>query len=101
MWVLYSLFFAVSLVYVINKIKGEIVSEVQVVVDEITAVLVKAKGEIVAEIASLEEALKAGVTPDLTALKAVADSLDAIVPDEVVVEEPVEEPVEEVPAEAV
>lgn len=69
-------------------------SELQSAVDEVTAVLVKARGEILSEIAALEAAVVAGEAPDLTALKAVADSLDAIVPDEVV-EEPVAE--DEVP----
>ena len=63
--------------------KEVVMSEVQSAVDEIVGVLVKAHGEIVSEIAKLEESLRAGVTPDLTALKAVADSLDAIVPDAV------------------
>lgn len=70
-------------------------SEVQAAVDAITAVLVKARGEILGEIASLESAVSAGEAVDLSGLRAVADSLDAIVPDEVVVEEPVAE--DEVP----
>ena len=65
-------------------------SDVQAAVDEITAQLGKVREEVVSEIAKLEESLKAGVTPDLTALKAAADALEAIVPD-AVVEEPVEE----------
>lgn len=68
-------------------------SEVQSVVDGITAQLVKVREEVVAEIAKLEEALAAGVAPDLSGLKAAADALDAVVPDAVV------EP--EVPAEEV
>lgn len=65
-------------------------SAVQEAVDAITAQLAKVQGEVVGEIAKLEEAIAAGVAPDLTALKAAADALDAIVPD-AVVEEPVAE----------
>ncbi len=89
-YVLLFVLIPLTIVVAVLLTKEVVMSEVQVAVDEVTAVLVKAKGEIVAEIAALEEAVKAGVTPDLTALKAVAESLDAIVPD-VVVEEPVVE----------
>lgn len=97
-WVAYSLVFAVSVVYVIDKIKGEIVSEVQDAVDAVVAQLVKAKAEVVGQIASLEEAVAAGGPVDLSGLKAAAQALDDVVAD-VVVEEPVV--VEEVPAEEV
>lgn len=67
-------------------------SEVQSAVDAIAAQLVKVKEEVVGEIGKLEAAVAAGVTPDLSALKAAADALDAIVPDvEALVEEPVAE----------
>lgn len=69
--------------------KGVFMSAVQEAVDAITAQLGKVKDEVVGEIGKLEAALAAGVTPDLTALKAAADALDAIVPD--VVEDPVAE----------
>ena len=73
-------------------------SEVQSAIDAVTAQLVKAKGEILAQVAALELMVAAGAAPDLTGLKAVAQSLDAIVPDVAVEEVPVEEvPVEEVP----
>lgn len=75
--------------------KGVVMSDVQAVVDAITAQLGKVREEVVGEIAKLEAALQAGVTPDLAGLKAAADALDAIVPDaEEVVEDEV--PVEEV-----
>lgn len=80
-----------TIVAAVLIVKEVFMADVQSAVDEITAVLVKARGEIVAEIAKLEDALNAGVTPDLSALKAVAESLDAIVEDEVVEEVPVEE----------
>ena len=70
-------------------LKGAIMSDIQNAVDEITAVLVKARTEIVAALADLEVAAANGQTPDLTALRAVADSLEAIVDDE---EPAVEEP---------
>ena len=71
-------------------------SDVQDAVDAITAQLVKVQAEVVKEIAKLEEAVNAGIVPDLTGLKAAADALDSIVPDEVVAP-----PVDEVPAEEV
>lgn len=76
-------------------VQGEMMSEVQVLVDSITAQLVKVRDEVVGEISKLEESLAAGVAPDLSALKAAADALDAIVPDAVVeVEEAAVEVVE-------
>ena len=71
-------------------------SDVQVAVDAITAQLGKVREEVVSEISKLEAALAAGVAPDLSALKAAADALDAVVPDAGVVEEV---PAEEVAAE--
>ena len=71
-------------------------SEIQAAVDAVTDQLGKAKDEILDQIEVLEAAVAAGEAPDLSALKAAAQALDDIVPDEVVVvpEEPaVEEPV--------
>lgn len=83
----YVLLFVVNpltVLFAVLLTKGVVMSDFQSAVDEITAVLVKARGEILAEIDSLEVALNSGVAPDLSALRAVADSLDAIVPDAVV-----------------
>lgn len=85
----------VAAVYVIKEI---FMSDVQAAVDEITSQLGKVRDEVVSEIAKLEAAVVAGDPVDLSALKAAADALDAIVPDPVVDEElPSEEeaPVEE------
>jgi hypothetical protein len=67
---------------------GRKMSEVQDAVDAIVVQLGKAKDEILAEIANLEAQIAAGEAPDLTALKAAAQSLDDVVPDA-----PVEPPV--------
>ena len=61
--------------------KGAIMSDIQNAVDEITAVLVKARNEIVGAIAALETQVAQGQTPDLTEIRAIAESLDAIVAD--------------------
>lgn len=95
-WVAYSLVFAVSVVFVIDKIKGEIVSEVQDAVDAVVAQLAKAKAEVVGKIADVEAQLAAASVPaevvDLSGLKAAAQALDDVVADA-----PVEAPVEEAP----
>lgn len=78
-----------TILFAVLITKGVFMSAVQEAVDAIVAQLAKVQGEVVGEIAKLEEAIAAGVAPDLTALKAAADALDAIVPD-AVVEEPVE-----------
>lgn len=59
-------------------------SEIQAAVDAVTEQLDKAKGEILDQIEILEAAVAAGAVPDLSALKAAAQALDDIVPDEVV-----------------
>lgn len=70
-----------TILFAVLITKGVVMSAVQDSVDAIVAQLAKVQGEVVGEIAKLEEALAAGVTPDLSALKAAADALDAIVPD--------------------
>lgn len=73
---------------------------VQDTVNQIADQLAKAKTEIVTKIADLEAQIAAGETPDLEPLKALAQSLDDVVPDAPVEEPPVEEPpVEEPPVE--
>ena len=79
--------------------QGRSIMSTQAAVDSVVTQLGKAKGEIVAardelvaKIVDLQNQLDAGVPPeqvDLSGLKAVAQSLDDIVPD--AVEEPVEE----------
>jgi hypothetical protein len=58
-------------------------SETQDAVDAVSAQLGKAKDEIVAKIDDLQAQVDAGETPDLTALRAAAQSLDDVVPDPV------------------
>ena len=79
-----------------QQLKEIIVGATQDAVDQIVGQLAKAQAEIVDRIADLEDAIAAGETPDLTALKAAAQALDDVVGD--VVEEP---PVDEPPVEAV
>jgi hypothetical protein len=76
------------------RLETLIMSEAQDAVDAVVAQLGKAKDEILTEVANLEAQVAAGQAPDLTALKAAAQSLDDINPDPVV-EPPVEPPVEE------
>ena len=70
-----------------QQLKEIIVGATQDAVDQIVAQLAKAQAEIVDRIADLEAQIAAGETPDLSALKAAAQSLDDVVVD-VVVEEP-------------
>lgn len=70
-----------TLAFAAVVLKGVVMSDLQVALDAVVAQLAHAKDEIVAEIGKLEAAVSAGETPDLTALKAVAQSLDDIVPD--------------------
>lgn len=60
----------------IDSIKDAIMSASQDAVDAVVAQLTKARDEIVAEVANLEAQVAAGQAPDLTALKAIAQSLD-------------------------
>lgn len=76
----------------IDSIKDAIMTATQDAVDALTAQLGKAKDEILAEVAALEAQVAAGEAPDLTALKAVVQSLDDLNAD---AEEPAEDPVAE------
>lgn len=62
-------------------IKEVVVGAVQDAVDAVVAQLDKAKGEILSEIAKLEEQVANGEVPNLDALKAAAQSLDDVVAD--------------------
>ena len=89
-FVIIPLTLALANVITFNIFKGAVVSEVQSIVDAVVAQLGKAKGEILAEIERLSADVPESV--DLSALTAIAQSLDNIVPDPVV-----EEPVAPVP----
>lgn len=83
----------------IHHVAGVIRMAVQDAINAIEAQLRKAQGELTGELASLRAQLEAaGVAEqvDLSGLAAVAEALDAIVPDPVPADEPVEpaEPVE-------
>lgn len=91
---------ALTFLYVVCKLSGleSLMGAAQDAVDAVSVQLGKAKAEIVSKIADLETQVANGETPDLTALKAAAQSLDDVVPDPVVEEPPVENPpVEEPP----
>lgn len=89
LFILLPIIIAVLMVWVRYMIEGVVMSSVQDAVDEIVAQLAKAKAEIVSEIESLEAAVAAGESVDLTALKAAAQALDDVVVDEVVLVEEV------------
>lgn len=85
-----------------NHVKGVIRMAVQDAINAIEAQLRKAQGELTGELSSLRAQLEAaGVAEqvDLSGLSAVAEALDAIVPDPVAEVAEVAEPVE--PAEPV
>lgn len=88
LFLMFPIITVVMMVWVRYMVEGVVMSEVQDAVDQIVAQLAKAKAEIVSEIESLEAAVVAGETVDLTALKAAAQALDDVVVDEDV---PVEE----------
>jgi len=73
----------VKLCYIINQNERiiTIMTNTQADIDALTAQLGKATDEIKMQIASLEAQIMAGVTLDLTALKAAAGILDDINPD--------------------
>lgn len=89
----------------VKHLEGVIAMSQQDAVNDIVAKLSRAKGEILGRLAELQGQIDAGVPTeqlDLTALTDLADSLDNIVADEVVVPEgevvpvdpPADEPVE-------
>jgi hypothetical protein len=98
-WFTAAMFAALSFAILQLSTIGRSLMSTQAAVDSVVAQLGKAKGEIVAakdelvaKIVDLQNQLDAGVPAeqvDLSGLKAVAQSLDDIVPD--VAEEPVEE----------
>jgi hypothetical protein len=72
-------------VLLVSQLKGNpLMGAVQDAIDQVTSQLDKAKDEILTEIANLESQVAAGQAPDLTALKAAAQGLDDVVPDDVV-----------------
>ena len=92
LFILLPISIIVLMVWVKYMVEGVVMSGVQDAVDAVVVQLAKAKAEIVSEIESLEAAVVAGESVDLTALKAAAQALDDVV---------VDVPVEEVPAEEV
>lgn len=68
------------MVYYLSRLENKM-SEAQDAVDAVATQLGKAKDEILSKIADLETQVAAGEAPDLTALKAAAQSLDDVVPD--------------------
>ena len=101
-WFNAALFAAMAFAILQLSTIGRSLMSTQAAVDAVVTQLVKARGEIVAakdqlvaKIVDLQNQLDAGVPAeqvDLSGLKAVAQTLDDIVPD-AVVEEPVEEEV--------
>lgn len=87
-WIITAL--ALTSFFIIKRIEGTIMSEVQDAVDALTAQVVHVRDEVTAAIADLEAQIAAGVAaPDLTALKAAVQSVDDIVADPAPVEEDV------------
>lgn len=79
-WIITAL--ALASLFIIKRIEGTIMSEVQDAVDALTAQVVHVRDEVTAAIADLEAQIAAGVAaPDLTALKAAVQSVDDIVAD--------------------
>jgi hypothetical protein len=94
LFLMFPICMIVLMVWVRYMVEGVVMSAAQDLVDSIAGQLGKAKDEIVGEIARLSAAVAAGESVDLSALQALAQGLDDIVPD-AVAEVPV--PVDEVP----
>lgn len=95
LFLMFPIYTFVLMVWVKYMVEGVVMSVSQDVVDQIVAQLGRVRDEIIEEIGVLESAAAAGETLDLSALAAVAKSLDDIVPDPVAPVEPVD-PVDEV-----
>lgn len=80
----FPLLFTAVVGWFIVKVERSVVSEVQAVVDAVVVQLQKVRDEIVSELSKVsEQVVGAGVVEsvDLSGLQAIADALDAIVPD--------------------